>query len=111
MLINGSEISDNHFQNVHTKTSNKVRISLFNFNIFSIIKYHCRKEQEKIQAEKVKIEQLRIEESVERRPVSEACQELIQYILENQNKDYLLNPDKQLKNPWEKESKMPCLVL
>ena len=85
--------------------------SNFKTSMFLVIKYHCRKEQEKIQAEKVKIEQLRIEESVERRPVSEACQELIQYILENQNKDYLLNPDKQLKNPWEKESKMPCLVL
>ena len=35
VLINGSEISDNHFQNVYTKTPNKVRISLWNFNFFS----------------------------------------------------------------------------
>lgn len=71
-----------------------------------------KKEQEKIAAEKVKIEQLRIEESVQRRPVSEACQELIQYILQEQNKDYLVNVDKDLKNPWVKEAKIPgCLVL
>ena len=82
------------------------------FDIFTYdFPYHCRREQERIDAKKIEVEQLRIEVSVERRPVSEACQELIDYILKEQSGDYLWTGSKELKNPFEKARALPCPLL
>ena len=57
------------------------------------------------------MDQLKREEALERRPISESYSQLISYILDNQNDDYLVVLDKTKDNPYQEKSKFPCKLL
>ena len=52
---------------------------------------------------KIEVEQLQREVALERRPISEAIKELMDFILDSQNDDFLYNPDKSKPNPYQEK--------
>ena len=72
---------------------------------------HFRRDQERLTEKKIEVEQLKREVALERRPISESYNQLISYILDNQNSDYLVVLDKNKDNPYQEKSKFPCKLL